>query len=141
MAHIVRGLLLVLLGLVTVSSWCGGKRQLWFSVNCAVARGGGVPDVEVDFKIGKRDAAGSIISGTTQYRTSTTLVTGWTTPVIVQYDMTLNSRTQEYEEDLYVIASAYDEGTLYADTATFNPLPFLDDTQSVSLRIDFPYHR
>jgi hypothetical protein len=37
-----------------------------------------------------------------------------------------------------VIATVNDEGDIYSDTTKYAPVIFLNDTQSVTLRIDLP---
>jgi hypothetical protein len=70
--------------------------------------------------------------------TAATLATGWTPEHVCQFDLKYDSRSTEFVEDVRVIATVNDEGDIYSDTTVYNPIIFLNDTQSVTLRVDLP---
>jgi hypothetical protein len=136
--RIVRLLALVAILFMTQSLRCGGYRHVWFRVTCAVARYGAEPGMAVGFNVLKLDQGGKVITDKIVERTEVTDATGWTPEFICDFDMLYDDRSTEYIEDIRVIATVNDEGTIYKDTAKYTPQIFLNDTQSVSLRIDLP---
>jgi hypothetical protein len=131
---------LVVLGVLTMSISCSGTKQVWASVTCAVAGTGGAQEgVSVSFLAQKVEQSGKVPWEPRFEWSAATLATGWTPQhVCGAFDLKWDGRSAEYQEGVRVIASVNDEGTIYSDTTVFNPMPFLNDTQSVSLRIDLP---
>ncbi len=93
---------------------CANTRHLWFRIACAVDWHGGVPDMSVTFHVQKVDLNG------------------------VYYDVRRDSRTEDFLENLQVIAKASYDGADYADTVTYEPSPWEGDTQSISMEINLP---
>jgi hypothetical protein len=131
-------LALVAILFTTQALRCGGNRHLWFRVTCAVARNGAEPGVAVGFNILKVDQSGKVNTIKIVEQTEVTGTTGWTPEFVCDFDMAYDERSAEFVEDVRVIATVNDEGTIYKDTALYTPQIILDDTQSISLRIDLP---
>jgi hypothetical protein len=142
--NVIRVVAFAALGLVTMGSICGGTKQFWARVTCAVNREnhGAQEGVRVSFETGKVLQSGKVPWDTKSRFTwsAATLATGWTpSHVCGAFELKYDGRSTEYQEGVRVIAWVDDEGTVYSDTQVFMPMPFLDDTQSVSqLRIDLP---
>jgi hypothetical protein len=128
------------LGVLTMGINCGGTKQFWASVSCAVARNGAEEGVTVSFIADKLEQSGRIAYEPHFEWSATTKSTGWTPAhVCGAFPLKFDGRSGEYLEAVRVIATVNDEGTIYTDTQDFFPMPFLDDTQTVSaLRIDLP---
>jgi hypothetical protein len=115
---------------------CGNYRHLWFRVTCAVARHGAEPGMSVAFQVYKLDQDGTLILDKIVEETRVTDETGWTSEFICDFDMRYDQRLTEFLEDVRVIATVNDESTIYEDTARYTPQVFLNDTHSVTTRID-----
>ena len=122
----------------TMSLRCGGYRKRWFRVTCAVARQGAEPGVAVGFHVLKVEQNGKLVLDKIVEKTEVTLETSWTPEFVCDFDMLYDDRSTEFVEDVRVVATVNDEGDIFKDTVFYTPQIFLNDTQSISLRIDLP---
>lgn len=140
-AKVLRSVAFVVLGVLTMSISCSGNYQRWGRVSCAVARdnSGAQEGVTVSFVAQKLEQSGKAPYEPRFTWSATTLATGWT-PVYVCGPFTLkfDERSSEFLEDIRVIATVNDEGDIYVDTMIETPQMFMNDTVSISLRIDLP---
>jgi hypothetical protein len=136
--RVVRLLALTAILFTTMSLRCGGYRKMWFRVTCAVARHGAEPGMAVGFQVLKVEQNGKLVLDKIVEETRVTKETGWTPEFICDFEMLHDDRSGEFVEDVRVVATVNDEGDIYKDTAFYTPQIILNDTQSVSLRIDLP---
>jgi hypothetical protein len=122
----------------TMSLRCGGYRKQWFRVTCAVARHAAEPGMAVGFQVLKVEQNGKLVLDKIVEQTKVTEETGWTPEFICDFDMLYDDRSAEFVEDVRVVATVNDEGDIFKDTTFYTPQIFLNDTQSISLRIDLP---
>ncbi|MBM3313622.1 hypothetical protein FJY70_03405 [candidate division WOR-3 bacterium] len=136
---VLRAAALFVLGILTVSSSCSGNRQFWARVTCAVAGPGGAQEgVTVSFVADKVEQSGRIPYQPHYSWSAATLATGWTPENVCEFSLRYDGRSAEFVEDVRVIATVNAEGDIYTDTVVYTPVVFLNDTQSVALRIDLP---
>jgi hypothetical protein len=136
--RIVFVLTLAVILFTTLSLRCGGYRKQWFRVTCAVARHGAEPGMAVGFQVLKAEQNGELVWDKIVEQTEVTEETGWTPEFICDFEMLYDDRSTEFVEDVRVVATVNDDGSIYKDMAFYTPQIFLNETQSVSLRIDLP---